>query len=283
MPRLSVVSGYRDRPSWPPTEPQDTTVGLGTLLQNGSQGPVRVLREVGFPDFVAASYSGAEVGALLPSVLFGLQAGGVWSDARSVTLKVPEAESYSIPLQSAVLRMVEPVDAGSGQRMCAALSDDLRMEYCEGPDGNSVLKKAQYRLVEDVREGLEFVAAGGDSVWVRVITEVYYARAIDTGVGYDGGQGFGARVGASPIAGSTTSQAPHDSLTAVNNRLEQAIKRDAPGGGIRVLSSSQSGVSVRRTFGRAVAIGFRGLTVTVEANTGLILGVRVATSDVPTL
>lgn len=53
-------------------------------------------------------------------------------------------------------------------------------------------------------------------------------------------------------------------IEALNQALEAAMDRNAPGGGLRVLSLSAGSIGMRRTFAHPIAIGYRGLTLSVK-------------------
>jgi len=126
---------------------------------------------------------------------------------------------------------------------------------------------------------------------IRVITEVFYTRAIDISVASQTTRGFGiagrpiasdvasTAVGAATSAARAASNSSSTNVVFVspgvtnlnanaveraaemNNSLTQAMSQTVPGGSIKFVAAGDRGVSLRRTYDRPIAIGYHALHV----------------------
>ena len=222
------------------------------------------LRLVGFPEFAATTFSQGDLSALIPIESVNLALGAGWSDNKSVTIKVPAAESYGVPAKAALDALLEAVDD--------------KGETCE-PKKNT----CKYRLKSDYRMSLT-PSQDHPYVWVRVITEVYYARALDIAV--QSKKTAGGQASANSQAGAFNATAATSAVAraeALNGWLEKTQSQSTPGGSFHFVSASDASVSMRRVWEHGVAIGFRGMTLKISNATGEVLSGVASNSTVPTV
>jgi hypothetical protein len=136
--------------------------------------------------------------------------------------------------------------------------------------------------------------------YVRVITEVFYARELDVSIDTASARGAalevqpivsvptgGLSLGATPAppavanAGSAAAPAtppaavsfkeatPQQIASELNNQLDAAVARRAIGGGARFVAVGKRGVSLKVTFERPMAIGYRGILLKVDQDGGV--------------
>ena len=305
------VSGfYSSRPSFP-TTPTNTTDFMNHQTNNPFAGLPQAqdtnrnifiggdatrLRMVGFPSFMSATFNKGDLAAVVPVEAVNLAFGAGFTSARSVTVSVPVAESYGIPADKVWPKVMT--------------ADGKLMDFIPG-----VPQAQMHNLVnakQVVQSGTNYYAP------LRIITEVYYTRALDISVASQTTRGFGiagrplvtdaistAASAASSVAGSssnttasaTSSNAPVFVMPGVTNfngnaveraaemnrSLEQAMAQTVPGGSLKFVAAGDRGVSMRRTYDRPIAIGYRALQVLVplqgkEFNFGGAVGGFVPTS-----
>ncbi len=220
-------------------------------------GDATRLRLVGFPEFLSATYSKGDLSALIPveAVQVGLAAG--FTKNKKVKVSIPVAESCGLPVATVLARY----QAADGRKTHV---DDLA-------------KKMFAPLMSDSTKGQ---AVG----YIRLITEVYYARVIDVSV-YDsksrGGQlnvklpvpeglpaarsGAGAGAGGGAAGGDATptstevSMTPQQAAEELNKQLAASLASSTPGVNLKFVSAAEGSVSLRRTYERPIAIGYRGV------------------------
>ncbi len=137
-----------------------------------------------------------------------------------------------------------------------------------------------------------------DTYYVRVATEVYYARALD--VSLFTSSSFGARAQLAPatlsatpdgetrtpqtqfaVDGSATGSA--SGQAAIDNLVKRiGTTQEVPGGAVQFVGLTERSIGLRRVFDRPVAIGFRGITLRVFVNSGKIAGVVVSNTPITT-
>ncbi|MCA9304735.1 MAG: hypothetical protein KC996_11490, partial [Phycisphaerales bacterium] len=256
------------------------SVFSGSLLNARTPDRTNRLRLVGFPDFSAVTYSGADAAALIPVEAF--QLGVNASDARisQVSVKVPSAESYSLSVD----RLLDAVtDCPDGQRI-RWLRDDL-FQAAMFQAGLDLDGERASRSSDGTHPKNASSCCPQGEFYMRVISEVFYARALDIGVFSARSGGFratatlplipaaggadgtgGASVPAPPAfsgvpAGTATgagSTLPGSTLASLGTTVE------APGGSVQLVSYSERSVGLRRLFHRPVAVGFRGVTLKIR-------------------
>ncbi len=244
-------------------------------------GDTNRLRMVGFPSFMSATFNKGDLAAVVPVEAVNLAFGAGFSSARSVTISVPVAESYGIPAAKIYgnLKYItsggQPMDSISGGLSAVQLS----------------------RLVnrkQAVRVGTNYYAA------LRIIHEVYYTRALDISVVSKTTRGLGiagrplatdavstaASVAAQATSGASSASSSNapvfimpggtnlngnavERAGELNRSLEQAMTQTVPGGSIKFVAAGDRGVSLRRTYDRPIAIGYRYIPVLVPIDSPL--------------
>jgi hypothetical protein len=178
---------YQKRMSFPATT-VDPLVVQGGILTQPTSGSNKVfvpdatpnrLRQVAFPEFLSASFSQGNLSALIPIEAINLAFGASWSNSKNVVVKIPAAESYAVSAQE-VIRALFSYDPTVKKYKLKSQYGDLLTAFQEEP----VVVKGK-------------TIPPSDSVWIRVPTEVYYARAMDISV--ESKKSRGARIGASLI------------------------------------------------------------------------------------
>lgn len=249
-------------------------------------GDANRLRIVGFPEFMSATFTKGDLSAFFPTGSGSSGGQAMFSSARSVTVKVPVAESYGLPMSIFLpaLRQQAEHDQNTWRRL--GLSPD------DAP--HSPFDNVDVFLPPD--EGNRRVDENGNVlVRLRVATEVYYARVLDITIqatkeaaasfqvadgtpaasegeqGYSGGGGQnGDGDGDNDANEDRSAEDRAARLEARLNALEQDRERlpegGLPGGSARVLSVSKNQIGMRRIFDRPVAIGFRGFDFEVAVN-----------------
>lgn len=175
-------------------------------------------------------------------------------------------------------------------------------------------KPSEGRLVQELIDGAQFqfpapsptdgsTDCDGDDrhFYLRVITEVYYARALD--VSLITKSSFGARAElealvnaetrkptdpidpqnpqpTSPLGKDPATLTSADMVSMTEQKLGQRLK--VPGGFVQLVSYSDTTIGLRRVYERPIAIGFRGMTLKVERGTGRIAGMVASNSSNPT-
>jgi hypothetical protein len=232
-------------------------------------GDTNRLRMVGFPSFMSATFNKGDLAAVVPVEAVNLAFGAGFSSARSVTVSVPVAESYGIPASLICskkwLADGRPMDSLNGGLAPAELSHLVNPRQ-------AVLIGSNYFAV------------------LRVINEVYYTRAVDISVATKTTRGLGvagkplatdalataksaaaAAAAAGAAANNTASNAPVFIMAGVTNfnanaieraaemnrSLDQAMAQTVPGGSVKFVAAGDRGVSMRRTYDRPIAIGYR--------------------------
>ena len=204
------------------------------------------------------------IDAMIPAEVVSLTTGTQWQDTKGLTVTVGSAELYSLSLDALLALLVE--------------------ESGEGDDRGYVLKQAYSARLPLVAQ------LGSGHVWVRVISEVLYVRSMDIAI--------------DPVQIDDMEDVPPPDLTSapappseepklegdpllqpferagkINRLLADAGVDQAPGVVTRVISATDSGVSIRRIWQHPIAIAVRGLTLEVQSSTGAV--VRIGTLGEP--
>ena len=242
------------------------------------------MRLVAFPEFSTASFSQGDLSALVPIEAMGLGLNISRSSIDRVSVKVPAAESYGISVKAlleAVLQKGVPQPNVGGRVL---LSDDMQkmVPYATIVANPSACQTEAKRQQDGSTK---------QKIYFRVISEVFYARALDIALFSADSFGVSAQV-ADPIrpigaltAGEDTSQLPEmtaasldveslDSATATNllTRLQNRLgmTRQIPGGSIQIVNYSDRSIGLRRVFDRPIAIGFRGVNLAYDLDSGAV-------------
>lgn len=250
------------------------------------------LRLVGFPEFATASFTQGDLSALVPIEAMGLGVNISRSSIDRVSVKIPAAESYALSVATLMGQYFEAPSYEVG-----ADRPKWKLKNTNNSLANNIV------FVEAVANRRACVTDGQPSkyVYVTIITEVFYARALD--VSLFSSDSFGLRTQlASPntnIGAQSTTSAPSklpsmsvapldidglDSATAnallakLQGRL--GTTQTVPGGSIQIVSYSERSIGLRRVFDRPIAIGMRGITFEWDPkdNSGREMGSRDGTA-----
>lgn len=156
-----------------------------------------------------------------------------------------------------------------------------------------------YALHPAVKRAIQlqfFSNKGVETAFIRVPTEVYYARALDVSVFYSSAYGVRARLSlleqAQALSGNNTAgtaTTPLRSGSAQGAQLLQGVESslgqsmNVPGGSVQLMGFNERSVGLRRVFDRPVAIGFRGLTLKVCVKTGTVIDANPISGPTPSL
>jgi len=321
---------YETRPTWPPT---------GTNTFNSSNNPVFVsvpslatnypdtrdsifhgiaqarLKQVAFPEFSVTVADQGSVSALVPVEAFLVNAGFNFNHVSSVNIKVPQAESYGVSAAVIVQPFLEKYvragrRAGNTNESLFLVTNPL-VGYASGMLARSMFNES-LRLALDNnvsrwrhpidrgRLDREF-DKGKRYLYMGLITEVFYARAMDISV-YSS-SGFGGAAGARPVtpddllklsqlglaksssittnissangtnvtftvsteSTTTNLQAGATAIDIANQLKNLNYGQNTIGGSMQVVSASSSSIGLRRTFQYPVAVGVRGVILRFNA------------------
>lgn len=223
---------------------------------------------VGFPEFTTTSFSGVAADAVIPAEAASVGLGVVGAGQRTVSVKVASGEQFSVPSAKVLDRLIKLDETGTTAHLRTPYEERFKLLLRGRQKGNSK------RVV---------------SVWMQVLTDVYYTRALDISV--DAGRAMGARAqanftaplgaaeGGATTTATTSSAAVSSAVTAPDSlnladRLNQELNangsQSVPGGSVAFLSASSSAVSMRRTWHYPLALGYRGWSLKVELRDGVI-------------
>lgn len=221
---------------------EPTTANPGGIF--AARGKASRLEIVEMPDFANVVLTKADANAAFP--VQGVQAGIALAASRynQVVMKVPAAESYSVSAADVLTAMLS---------------------------NNKV--KSQYLPAQGLSKG--------KFVWLRVMTEVYYARAIDiTGndqiaAGGTGGAGLGSTA---PISSQTVTCLKQGD--AVPNTVVNPSSSNTPGGTLVVTHCDSSSITLRKVFEQPIAIGTRGFVLKVDVADGTVANIKSSISGI---
>lgn len=273
---------YKKRPLGAPTPAQYTQLldnpatmpAQEPTTQNvlGDNSPQQGYRVVGFPEFTSVTFTQGNLSALVPTEAISVAFGAAASKFDSVSVKLPSAESIGVDTNAALAKLVIP----------------------DG-HGNSILVPEVFNYLDSQQD------AHTHLVYVRLVTEVFYARVVDitaTTSATGGGtatfkpvvSGNSTQGGSAPTTQPTTAPAiidpnasPVARAQALNASLAATGAQTFPGGSISFVSASDQSISLRRVYTRPVAFGFRGVTLTVDARNGHVLKIDVSHTKVPAI
>jgi hypothetical protein len=220
------------------------------------------LRIVGFPEFSTTSIAQGDLSGLIPieALTTGLNISG--SNVDRVSVKIPAAESYSLSFSEVHDSIVKPDKVSVGGK-----------EYRQFTDTFS-------KFVEPaiVLTGYDTSEKPNKALYFRVITEVFYARAIDVSI--FSSNAFGANVNVNQSSnesgelnestssenqgGALNSSVPGDQsanvlLKAIQDNLDRTMA--LPGGSVQVVSYNDSSIGLRMVYDRPIAVGSRGISL----------------------
>lgn len=329
------------------------------------------LRLVGFPEFATASFTKGDLSALIPIEAFSLGLNASSAKVSSVTVKIPAAESYGVPISALIGKDVtrEAIDdaqeeVGNAQaqyeevlttieelkaaisEVALALAEELDEETRSGLEFEldrhrgdldtaqtdlermcevlitaqttlnamlsadrlvSISANKNYELNTKVHEAIRFQFADTQAqrrsngfIYLRVPTEVFYARALDVSVFYANSYGVRSQLAliqetqgtpaptADAADGSPTQASAVRSSASTGAQLLQSVEASlgrtmtVPGGSVQLIGFNETSVGLRRVFDRPVAIGFRGITLKVDLKSGIVKSVNVGQGTVST-
>jgi hypothetical protein len=254
---------------------------------------------VAFPEFFSATFTKGNLSAIVPSQAANLAFGVAGSNAQSVTVKIPAAESVGLSISAiadALMKsgnpVVTPETITDGEEQ-KAIKPFLNKQLA-GSDGTykKAFSETWLRLKDPYRNALKMtVPTSTDVVWARVITEVYYARVIDISI--QSSKSRGANINVNNPQGAEDEEAADnatqkdvaqqavDTANRLNAKLKAIGGLTVPGGQIQFVTASNQGVSMRRVWEHPVAVGFRGFVVEIHKDTGIILDAMPTFSSLP--
>jgi hypothetical protein len=201
---------------------------------------------------------------MIPPEVVSLTTGDQWQDTKGITVTVGSAELYSLSLDALLALLVEET---------------------EDADGRGYVLKPQYRnhlpLMAQLSSG---------HVWVRVISGALYVRSLDitiAAVHIDDLQDIPppdltsapkpppkkAHMDGDPLL------QPFQRAGKINRILAASGTDHTPGVVTRIVSATDSSVTLRRIWQYPIAIAARGITLEVQSTTGAI--VRIGTLGEP--
>jgi hypothetical protein len=292
---------YSGRPSFPKTT--EATVSFMTNLTNqpfallpqssdtnrnifAAGNDTHRLRMVGFPGFMSATFSQGDLAGVIPVEALNIAFAASRTTSKKVTVSIPVAESYSL----------------SASDMFAKVVDKTTGNF-RAP-GTEFTARDILRYTAHQHAPVSGTNARPDYGYIRIITEVYYTRAIDVSIAGQRSFGAGANVrptvsvealtnitslGSSNASNQppttnymfstrTSNAAPEERAAELNRQLTAALAQSTPGGSVKFVSAGDFGVSMRRTYERPVALGYRGLLLKVYTN-GVIESVGSIAGD----
>src|SRR5262245_14487414 len=233
--RGEITNFYASRASFPKTTDgitnfmvQLTNSPFASLPQASDQsrnifvgGDTSRLRIVGFPSFMSATLNKGDLAAVVPVEAVNLAFGAGFSSARSVTISVPVAESYGVPVGKLWTKVMDA--AGT------------RMEWEIPPSQlHNLINPSQI-----VRNGTNLYAP------LRIIHEVYYTRALDVSVVSKTTRGFGiaGRPLATDVIRTVVSVASSNALGSATNAIPETTPTGATNTTNTVTSSTNGTAS----------------------------------------
>lgn len=296
--RDDTVRFYEERTAFPPTSsgarpavsgeegrPIEAIADVPSFAQDAAftGSDVRRMRQVAFPDFLSMTITSGDLRGLVPVEALQVAFGASWEGRHQMSVKIPAAESYGLPALRAAQSILETRASGGFAIRSDFLSTDQLQLLHEGvrtwaATTPGLSKKARQQLLAE------------RNVYLDLITEVFYARSIDIGIAT--ASAAGAEAGAStPIDAAAPRAAADDGpaeapmterqqevLAAeqlagqLNDRLAAVGQQTLPGGSVRFLSATSTGVSMRRTYMHPIAVGFRSIVLQVDPRTGFVVG-----------
>ncbi len=232
---------------------------------DGGVGRLNRFRLVAFPEFSAKSGNTKGLSGLVPIDALGIGLNLSSERVSHVVVRIPAAESYGLSLARVLPHLVTSED-----EWCARPSEDFL----------KFVGRAAVRLSSTEKE----------SVYLRVVTEVFYARAIDISIGSAKSFGVGgrARVAGSekPGVDGEADGKPSASQTATElySRVQADLDRTQtlPGASVEVIGYSDRSIGLRTVYERPIAIGFRGLVLKLAKTSGCFTEISFARSSAPT-
>lgn len=212
---------------------------------------------VAFPDLQTMSILGADLTGVMPVEALALAFGANWKGRHQLDVKIVTVDARELPVADLLAAA-----AGPEAILQRPLATDLQT-WLHG--GGVRWSGAPPAVSAGERESL----ASAPALCLDVICEVFYTREIEIGIA----------TGVTRAAGSVAPPAEADTALAqeMNARLEKVGAETPAGGTFRFLSASTQGVSMGRTFGLPIAVGYRSVPIRVEPISGRLLAAAVPT------
>lgn len=302
----ALTAHYASSPSYPPSaldlstklksnrQPVDAIDGIVVQPTLGagpetivSGTPLKRLRQVAFPSFLNVTVAGGTVGAIVPAEALMNKIGLSAQSVKSASVSIPVAESIGVP----AVALVEP-----GKRELKRICETVPLALL-------LPKQAAETEIADPNHGK-----------LILVSEVYYARAIDVKLNLDESAGLSVdtplkvpTTSAGPVNGKSAAAGTTDSSTVAaattpdagaqasspsRPELDSASGRlaeintalsamSAPGVRATAFTSARSDIGLRRTYERPIAIGYRGLHLRVNLAECNIVGAAFQTRLAP--
>ncbi len=235
----------------------------------------------------SVDYTGHGLGALVPTEMAPLITGWAGSAEMGITMRVASAESYSLDVPAMLGLIMEESSADTQRRYF------VRQPYRDGlrfiaDSGNrvwlQVINEVLYARTVDIAVRITGQRAPADQVTAADLAMV--ASAAQPQPSPQEGQ---ADAAAAPTEAATPAQAAPSGAgalavskldpiygaylraDAINDIFRESDAYEYPGGFTRFVSVTDESMSLRRTWDPGLAIGVRGITLEVDAETGEVL------------
>ncbi|TWA63731.1 hypothetical protein FBZ82_11211 [Azospirillum brasilense] len=279
---------YQGRPIWPSKSDdagKSVPSATGSIFEKS--GAAHRLRRVQFPGFTFARLSAADLGIAAPVSGIAAILGGSWSSDLSVSISVPQAEYVGLPA-------LETMNAFHSH--CKNSWKDLDLNDVRSlasmidPKGvptiivvNEVYYTREISFVFSSSKGFAAEAAATLPNLDRLTSDLTeLAKALKSGGtgGTGGGSGGGTGSGTGNGTGSgAAAAADAKDRAALQAKADDLLKRaqeiqasagglPAPGARLSAVSVSSTGITLTASFPEPVAVGYRGLTWAVTAQSG---------------
>ncbi len=240
---------YGENPAWPATELE------GVLFAR--DGASNHLRSVHLPGF---SVSRDQLDGALPNYVNSLASGGSVANWTSIGMRIPAAEAYSLDVEDVMDGILVP-----GRR-------------------GTQTQRVKPELLENL---VAFTDRSRRTIYMRVVTEVLFARAVQLTITYDYYDWLEGEddVEASELGLTDMEDADDDEdddeldptlapvarARAMNDSMKKSGTDALPDGFVRFVTIGPHATTVRKVWRRPLALGVRGLTLEVDKATGDII------------
>ncbi len=239
----------------------------------------------------SVDYTGHGLGALVPTEMAPLITGWAGSAEMGITMRVASAESYSLDVPAMLGLIMEESSADTQRRYF------VRQPYRDGlrfiaDSGNrvwlQVINEVLYARTVDIAVRITGERAPADEVTAAELAMVASAAQPQPSPQPSAQEGQ-AEAAAAPTEAATPAQAAPSGAgalavskldpiygaylraDAINDIFRESDAYEYPGGFTRFVSVTDESMSLRRTWDPGLAIGVRGITLEVDAETGEVL------------
>ncbi|WP_150124121.1 hypothetical protein [Cupriavidus nantongensis] len=297
--RAGLGYGYEASITMPTAGPSspNVTQDFGTLPESGSfldaskNGSKLRLRNVSLPEFFSATITHSEMGALLPAgvVLAGL---GVSSeDVASVSVSVPAAASYGLPVWNAVasvkqsppwndpgfwpwatkyLYAYHSLSCSVDEQPVFVLVTEVFAAYALDVDF-SFSKGGAARLQQSMRLPTDSTRHATLDLLLKLLSESGVDAPADSAKsgstpksGQIANSSASAAIPKKGSAGGTPVQRLRDQLDTLLASAAGQEQQQFPGITAQIVTGSDSGLKLQRKFAHPVVIGYRGVALLPE-------------------